>query len=495
MLNRSSIIIGIAGGGLGLLALAYASIYPAHTFIIAVMATIALLLIGWFVRSWLPQMRGSFRRQATYLRINNLMVLVLALFSVVLTNLIVKQYYHRSDFSTTRRFTLSQQSSLVARSVERETEIMFFGAEGGKEQRRMRELMEMFRYLNKRITYTFYDLDRSPLKAKEFNVVEYNTLVFRSGEKTAVARGADEETVTNLIIRGMRRKAIIIGYLQGHNEHTLSTTERDGYGKVAGQLTAQGYTVKTVDLRGETINPTLIDLLVIAAPKVELAGQEYDILWDFREKGGKLLVLVDGPDQLAPFLKTFGLHISASPVYDISNVAGTDPSSPLVNSYVDTPITRNFGLSTVFPGVHAIEHKENMMLGFRFDPFVSTSAGNWFETNGNYRKDPDEIAHPQPIAAAVSHPEKLVKMVIFGDSDFATNAYSGVAGNANLFINSVNWLCGEGALVSMAPAKVEFVPMVVSEQQARILRVIAPVGAPLFFVIAGIVVWLRRRRL
>lgn len=494
-MNRINSIAGIAGALLGIAALAYASIYPADTMVITAMALLSLTLLGWFVFTGFAHFRALARKQTTFLRLNNLLLLVFGFFAVVLINLIIRQYYFRADFSTTRRYTLAQQSTMVAKGIDRETEILFFGTEGGKEYKRVRELMEMYRYLNRKIVYTFYDLDRAPLKAKEFNVVDYNTLVFRSGEKIETARGSDEEAITNLLIRGTRRKVINIRYLQGHNEHSLSETDRDGYGKVLGQLSAQGFNLQPFDLRGSELSTNQVDLLIIASPKAELSEGEYEKLWNYREKGGKLLILVDGPGQLTSFLKTFAIHVGDAPVYDAQNVAGTDPSTPLVNSYPDTPITRNFGLSTVFPGVHYLYYKDNIMLGFRFEPLVRTSPGNWLESNGNRLKDKGEEAHPQIVAAIVSHPDKLVKMVLFGDSDFASNAYFGVAGNANLFVNTVNWLCGEGAMVSVAPAKVEFVPMFVSEQQSRLLRVLVPVGIPLLFVAVGTLVWWRRKRL
>ncbi|GAM10208.1 ABC-type uncharacterized transport system [Geobacter sp. OR-1] len=494
-MNKITSITGVAGVLLGIGALAYSSIYPADTVIITVIALLALALLGWFVVAEFAHFRILARKQATYLRLNNFLMLVFAIFAVVLINLIVRQYYYRADLSTTRRYTLALQSMTVAKGIDRETEILFFGTEGGKEHKRVRELMDMYRYLNRKIIYTFYDLDRSPLKAKEYNVVDYNTLVFRSGEKVVTARGADEEAITNLLIRGTKRKVINVRYLQGHNEHSLSETDRDGYGRVLAQLSAQGFNLQPLDLRGAELSPTQVDLLIIASPKTELSPEEHEKLWNYREKGGKLLVLVDGPGPMTPFLKTFAIQVGDEPVYDTQNVAGTDPSTPLVNSYPDTPITRSFRLSTVFPGAHGLYYKANIMLGFNFDSLVQTSPNNWLEANGNRVKDPGEEAHPQVLAAIVSHPDKLVKMVLFGDSDFASNAYFGVAGNANLFVNAVNWLCGEGAMVSVAPAKVEFVPMFVSEQQSRLLRVLVPVGIPLLFVAAGTLVWWRRRRL
>lgn len=494
-MNRMSSISGLSGVVLGGVSIAYASVYPADTIVNAALASISLALLGWFVYAGGGAWKVWARKQTTYLRLNNALLVIFFTFTVILVNLIVRQYYYRVDLSTMRRYTLAPQSEIVAREIDRETEVIFFGVEGGKEAKRVRELLEMYRYQNKRIIYTFYDLDRSPLKAKEFGVTDYNTLVFKSGGKLITAKGSDEEAVTNLLIRGTKRKTITIGYLQGHNEHSMSDSDRDGYGKVFALLSSQGFTILPIDLRGASLDTRMVDLLIIAAPKAEPSAEEYDKLWQYREKGGKLLLLVDGPGQLTPFLKTFAIQVSDAPVYDTRNVAGTDPSSPLVNTYPASPVANDFGLSTVFPGVHALYYKASIMLGFKFEPLVLASGDNWLEANGNRKKDPGEEAHPQVLAAIVSHPDRLVKMVLFGDSDFASNAYSGVAGNAGLFVNTVNWLCGEGAMISVVPAKVEFVPMFISAQQSRLLRVLIPIGIPLLIVVVGTLVWWRRQRL
>lgn len=494
-MTRYKSISGVTGILLGIAALVYASIFPTETTVIAVMALLSLLLLGWFCVASLDMLQKLARKQATFLRLNNALLIVFFLFIVVLLNLIVRQYYVRVDLSAQRKHSLSPKSTLVTKAVDHEVDIMFFGVEGSKEYQRMHDLLEAYRYLNRNIVYQLYDLDRVPLKAKENKVINYNTLVFRSAGTLITAAGSDEEAVTNLLIRGTRRKTINIRYLQGHNEHPTSETDRDGYGKVLRQLRAQGYNLQQIDLKAASLRAAEVDLLVIASPRSELSGDEYEKIWHFQEEGGKLLILVDGPQQLTPLLRSVGVRVSDFPVYDSRNVAGTDPSSPLVTTYPTTPMTQNFGLSTVFPGVHALSYRDSLMLDYKFEPIVQTSPENWLEKNGNRTRDIGEENHPLTVAAMLSHPNKLMKMVIFGDSDFASNAYQGIAGNANLLLNVVNWLCGEGALVSVAPAKSEFVPMFISDQQARILRVLAPVGIPLCIVIPGACIWLWRRRL
>lgn len=495
VLSKFNIVVGSTGLLLGICSLVCAVFFPSNSALTAGLAMLSLMLLFWLSIVNRHEINCLARKQSTVLRLNNAAMIVLFLFSVIMVNLILRQYYFRVDISSSHHYTLAPQSNLVANSLDREVEILFFGTEGSKEFQRVHDLLEMYRYLNKKIVYSLYDLDRVPLKAKEFQVTDYNTLVLRSADRTISSKGAGEEAITNLLIRGTRRKALTVRYLLGHNERTLSETDRDGYGKIIGQLSAQGFQVQPLDLKGADLKVGDTDLLIVAAPKVEMPNDEYRKVWRYLEDGGKALVLVDGPDQADQLIRGIGVSASPEPVYDARNVAGSDPASPLVTSYPDTPITRGFGLSTVYPGVHALRYREGLMLDYKFEPLVMTSDENWLEKHGNRTREADEADHPLTIAAIVSHPNKLMKVVIFGDSDFVSNTYLGVAGNANLFLNTVSWLCGEGSLISVAPVKTEFVPMIISDRQSRLIALLAPVGVPLFIFAAGAVIWFKRRRL
>ncbi|UCE72425.1 MAG: hypothetical protein JSU99_03690 [Nitrospiraceae bacterium] len=107
----------------------------------------------------------------------------------------------------------------------------------------------------------------------------------------------------------------------------------------------------------------------------------------------------------------------------------------------------------------------------------------------------DEIQGIQVLAIKVAHEDELMKVIAFGDSDFASNAYINVGGNADLFLVVTSWLLGEGGLAQVSAPKREFIPMFVTGEQARLLKIFVPVGIPLVVIIAGTVVWYRRRTL
>ena len=83
--------------------------------------------------------------------------------------------------------------------------------------------------------------------------------------------------------------------------------------------------------------------------------------------------------------------------------------------------------------------------------------------------------------------------MVFGDSDFASNG--GLMGaNADLFLNSVNWLLDREELLSMAPMAFEEIRLVMDARQLRNLFWIVAVIWPLVVAALGLWVAWRRRR-
>ncbi len=95
-------------------------------------------------------------------------------------------------------------------------------------------------------------------------------------------------------------------------------------------------------------------------------------------------------------------------------------------------------------------------------PLVRTGTNSWLET------DPNQVQFDQgkdtkgPITVAVSAVKQPPpdaqgnqppggRLIVFGDSDFATNQFAQGLGNLDLFVNSVNWLTNDPNLISIRP--------------------------------------------
>lgn len=104
-----------------------------------------------------------------------------------------------------------------------------------------------------------------------------------------------------------------------------------------------------------------------------------------------------------------------------------------------------------------------------------------------------DAAKPKPAAETAPAPKPELRLVVFGDSDFARNAQLGNAGNVTLIDNAVNWLVERKALLGIPPKKPEQVRL--SLDKGQVLRVYGLIALlPLLAIVAGVAVYLRRRR-
>jgi len=492
MVNK---ILGILGLVLGVLSIINSAVFPSRTVVTAVLAIVSSVLLTWFFIVHFEALKAYSKKRSSHLRINSVLMVAFFLFIVVLLNLIIRQYYFRYDMTSIKKFSLSQQGETVARNLQHDVQIEYFGVEGNMDYKRAEELLEAYRYLNKRIVYELHDLDSSPLLANKYDVKDYGTFVVQSGDRVVKEKGVDEQTMTNLIIRATRKKTLTVRFLQGHGERSINDEQRSGYSVIAGRLRDIGHDVSLMNMISSGGVPVDTDLLVIVSPETEPSNEEYDMLEDYRTRGGKFLVLIDSPPQMKRLINSIGLKTSEFPVYDPINVAGTDPSTPLVQKYYKNRVLGDFNLTTVFPGVYEVRNTRISLKGFNYDFLVRASHDAWFETNGDGIMQKNEISGIQVLAILATHEDELMKIIVFGDSDFASNAYINVGGNADLFLTVCNWLLGEGGLASVSAPKSEFIPMFITVEQARLLKICITVGIPLIIIIAGTVVWYRRRAL
>jgi len=491
ILHRSAVIAGIT---LGIAALVVSILYPARTILTTALALLSAGLLIFYFLAHFESFKAFSKKRSTHLKLNNAVMIGLFVFIVVLLNLMIRQYYFRFDNSLSGRFTLSSQSRSVAEMLEDEVHVLFFGVEGDNDYRRMHDLLEAYRHINKNLSFTLYDLDTVPLVAKENNVKEYNTIVVRAEKRVFSATGADEETLTNLLIRTMRNEERNIHFLSGYEGRSILDTGRTGYSALADRLKAQGYAVRELEPKPGGAVPHRGDILVVPGIARSLSEESLKIIRSFENRGGKLVILIDDPAPVKPLLKGYGLAVSDLPILDPVNIAGSGPSAPLVTMYRPGGITDDFTKRTVYPGVHSIS-ATHITRPFEYNDIAFTSHNSWYDRNGDGIVQNNERSGSAAVVGVLSSTVSLMKAVIFGDADFVSNAYLLIAGNENMFMNVVNWLDGEGGLAKIAPGKVDFVPMYITKEQADLVRLFVPIGIPVLIGVTGILMWYKRRSL
>ncbi|MCS6926031.1 MAG: hypothetical protein NZ578_09035, partial [Candidatus Binatia bacterium] len=153
-------------------------------------------------------------------------------------------------------------------------------------------------------------------------------------------------------------------------------------------------------------------------------------------------------------------------------------------------------------------------------PFCRTGPGSWARFNPAARVPDNALefegtkARPGPISVAVAvtvdleqarnadqqpHTTKTTaRMVVYGDSDWASNARLSLLGNKDLFLNTVQWLAGEERLITQRPKNEETAPRLstvfLTARQNRTLFWLSVVVEPAVILLVGVAVAVYRRR-
>lgn len=184
----------------------------------------------------------------------------------------------------------------------------------------------------------------------------------------------------------------------------------------------------------------------------------------------------------------------------LSQILGAGPGVPLVNDYDQNhPITKNFQVMTFFPYASSLTVKEDRG-NFRITELALTSGSTFAEKDyagGTARYDEGiDLRGPITIAAIVEkdlNPGKSA-IAIFGDSDFATNAYINQQGNGNLFLNMINYLAEEEDLISIRPKQIDDRRLTMTQANVTTVFYLVVIAIPLLVVITGVSVFFRRNR-
>ncbi len=461
--------------------------------------------------------RSSGKTSRIKLGTNALIYSLVVLAILIFIQLIAYRHNKRFDLTENKIHSLAPQSVKVLKSIKKDVTIKAFMREG-PEKEKVAELLDLYAYHSKKIHPQIIDPDRHPGEAKQYDVRNYGTLVFICGDRKEKILQATEETVTNALVKVTQKKRKKIYFLTGHGEKDLKNSGKTGYSQVKKSLGEKNYEVKTLLLTRNEGVPKDCDVLVIADPQVELLQHELAALKAYLKQGGHLLVMINPYTSvgLVNFLKDFGFKVGDNMIVDkLSRILGGGYLMPVVAGYGTHPITRNFNMMTFYPTARSVQVMtgKNAEMNWDLRILAKTGEASWAETNrklletGKARFDKgQDLKGPVPLAAVCEvTPEGMVKLtgklrkkrrpriVVVGDPDFVENGYFNLYGNGIFFLNMVNWLAEKDVLIAIPPKNPESQPLTLTRRQGLISFWVNVVAIPLFIIILGIIVFIRRR--
>lgn len=427
---------------------------------------------------------------------------------VVLANWFVNRHNHRWDLTPTKKYSLSPQSTKVLKELDRDISIYAFDRE--RNLRELRDLLDNFSTVNRRVTVQYVDPDRQPTLAKEFAVRSYGTIVVASGDRHFEAQGQTEQGVTNALIRLLKGQKTVY-FADGHGERDIGSSDRGGYENVQKVLQNENYQVKTLALLQTMRIPEDGALLIIAGPRNDYLTQEIDAIRKYVAGGGRVFFLLD-PGVALPNLTGLLAEWKVKPRNDlvidpneIAQLFGASPSMPLILKYGSSPIVEPLArTATLFPLTRSFEIDTEYKAGVTAESLCETSPDSFGVADFNSRmrevgfRPGKDIKGPLSVAVSGTikgeGEEKTEgRFVALGTSALAANNYLSFQSNRDFFMNVVNWLSADEDLISIRPKPPESQQLNLNPQQMRRILYLGVLGLPLLIIAAGITVWWRRR--
>ena len=445
---------------------------------------------------------------------------------VILANFIADRHHWRWDASLSRTFSLSEFTRNVVGNLDGPVRIIAFLGEGADQdpnpQREFaRKIVREYGFLSGKVTVDVFDPLKEPGVAKRYNVRQEPTIIVEKGGAFVQATSGEETAITSAILALTREKKKTIVFLNGHGERLPSIQSGGGYAAAARDLTSLNYEVRELLLSREGEVPAGCDVLIIAGPETPLSPEEVAALAQYLERGGRLLAMTEplSEERLAPVLELWGLRALPAVIVDRKGTATDSLFTPVLTKYEDHPIVRSIGKNpTLFPTASPVlwfETKDSLLYHsylLRANPeawadsdlqAVRGGEGVLYQSGSDLM---DDKGLPVGAVAFRRSWEDVTKqtspggrkeetrVVLFGDCDFASDAFYGSQWNSNLFVNAVNWLAEEEVLIGSRQPPGRQLSLLMMRRLLR--RSLSFLAVPMVLMgLIGAAVWWRRRRL
>jgi len=442
---------------------------------------------------------------------------------ILLVNAISIGNYHRFDVTGVAQFTLTPQTKEVLSKLETPVEALFFYGVRSENDILLRNyvgnLLNEYQNYTDQMSVEFLDPDEHPDRAREYEITQYSTAVFKSQNRRRLVSPQEiteraEHAFTSAILEvtGIVQKKVY--FLTGHGEGNININysyARDG-------LLDSLYKVATLNLMVTPSIPEDTTALIVAAPQTLTSG-EVDIIERYLENGGWLMVLTnpEPPPEIKQLLSAWGVEIEDGTVIDPSSYVAPNKDMPRPRNFWSLPEIYFPGATAIIPRPEympqlvQIKEGELQVVWMSEDSptqmfrLLWTTEDSWLERDFDLLNEPefDEgIDRRGPLALGFliytpptdeADEEQGTTLIVIGDSDFASNQHFYNGNNGDLFLNSVETLTAGTELVSIERKVLPFRRLIVGPEAARFINYSSIGLPPLLVLVIGAVIWWRRR--
>ena len=472
------------------------------------------------------------RRRVTY-GMNVAIAVGAAALLVIFANFLANKYPKRHDFiQSTDLYTISEKTISLLKSIKQPVAFyMFSNPQSSELHDKCRRLFESYKAINPLVTYTMVDEIRDIGKARklvqDLQVDEPDTIVVTYGDSKKVLTEMDladfyfghdyytggqtkrmtkfkaEQALTSAILELMNPTKLQARFTVKHGEKSIFGFDDNGYSEVRRYLSRDNIEASPLELVAlSEIALTNCDILIVAGPTRTFLDHEINLIRRYLNQGGKALFLLDPEIEtgLEALLREYNVKLGNNIVVDpAGQIPGVSPLQLVIQLYRKHPITDKIKTYTIYFLARSVEvlNPENDVN--RATDLALTGRDGWGEVDTDtdtFKFDPErDMAGPVSIAVIVENEKTGMRMAVVGDSEFVSNRDFFGGANRDFFMNLVNWIVDRDVLVAISPKTIEERRRLeLKRGDIIVLRSLVIFGVPGVSVIAGILVYIRRRK-
>lgn len=445
-------------------------------------------------------------------RLTNLLHLLLLIAAAMLIGFLSTRYGFIHDFSRTQRASLSGPSAKLLESMQGPIQIVSYARPQGNLRKTISDFVARYARVKSDLTLSFIDPDADPDAMRQAGVQIDGEIELKYNGRSERLKILSETELSSALLRLSRAHERLAAFLEGEGERKPDGVANADLGQFGETLKQRG--IHTINLALATTGkiPDNVDLLVVANPRVALAGPAAMAVVDYVERGGNLLWLLEADEDngLGALAEALSIRLLPGVIVDGAGQAFgiQDPSFVAVNRYPLHAIDKDFDLGTLFPQPVALAQLAPPRWDFK--SILQSSAQSWNETGhipkageaaGDVRYDgkDGEISGPLDFGFAMTrlspHPDAgEQRVVVIGDGDFLSNSYLGNGGNRDFGTRVFDWLLADDALIDVPEPAAEDRTIKLSEAALAVISFGFLLGLPILLAGSGLWIWRRRRR-
>lgn len=538
-MNRTTLgrIASLIGGiALVIAALAFLLSRPEIALIAAAFAVVGL-------GTWIALIPEEFRDWVTGRQVryggNTILVTVLFVGILVIVYAFIVQASISVDMTEQRTWSLRPQTrQVIDERVNRPVHIVgFFSSLNLSAQENIEVLLKQYAEAgNGSLSYEFVDPDASPTMANAYGFRQDGSLFLvqldEEGDplmRTAVEVAyPDERSITNALLRVTATGDFKLYFTSGHNEWEFEPMQTqvgaDSLSMAYDLLSQLGFQMERINLLTIDAIPEDASAVVVAGPVVAFDDVEVEILREYMQHGGRMLImtgaplpfgnLTDDPALLAEsafsqmLWEDFGVRPRDDVIIDPETALQSEFNIVSVESARGHAITERLeGQPVVFSAARSLEFNPDVPEGTTRVELFKTGSTSYGETNLQLLADTmgaeydgyDEAqdhAGPLSIADAVIVYATDARLVLAGSADFATDTWFEWAGNGAFFFYAIDWLTDYVESIEIPDVRegTATLPLFVTEGSRNLIFAVTVIVIPLSVLGIGMVVWWSRKR-